>query len=1041
MRIRGASCYTGRAGPSRARIVTPVEPSRAHGAVGGYLMVGHVLRVMGVVLMGAVVSSSAAQECPPRTIYGQTPHDPNAPWQVGLSELSQEILRYDDFLLSRALVCDVHWWGLLAHDPGNGLQDCVDGEPVFRIGFHADVEGHPGEALCVYEVVPTITHTGLLYGRNELLYFSVDELAPCCPVSAGWVSIMGMGDPGCWFYWMTSPEGNGLSYLEYGYPVFEEFDLSFCLTEDAGPSFGACCFPVGLCQVREEAECLSGGGIWQGPGTNCEPNPCPQPTGACCFPDGRCQVLEEAECLSGGGVWQGPGVSCEPDPCPPAPGACCFPDGQCQVLLEVDCLAAYGGWRGEGTSCEPNPCAPSCLDWDQVSATGPTPPRSAFALAFDERRGVTVLFGGFDGSQPRNDLWEWDGHAWTRRQVSGSVPPARFAHAMTYDRGLGRVVVFGGMGVADSLGDTWLWDGVAGTWTEVTGNGPAPRIGAAMAYDAAGHDVLLFGGYDGEGFRADTWVFSNGIWIRLNATGPRGRAYHAMALSEVDRRVVLFGGVWDEGTLGDTWLWNGSAWQPAAGGPAPRASHGLAGDARGGVVLFGGEAGELSGGAAYPAMLDDLWYWDGSAWQPGPRGPGARAAVGMAFDGVRKVTVLHGGYDTGALGPLGDTWELDAAAPEFSLLPKPRTACLGDRAVFTVQAAGTGPLTYQWYRNGQPLMGGGNIAGATAAALRIDPVLAGDAGEYHVKVADVCGAVASPKVALTVPAATQITRPPADATALEGRVARFTVTALGADLQYAWFKDGQPLSDGGRITGTATRVLSITDARLADAGSYTVRVTGACGEVGSTPATLTVRGDADRDGVPDDEDNCPRVANPDQRDRDDDGVGDACDGCPADSDKTEPGVCGCGVPDADADGDGVPDCVDNCPAKPNADQLDTDDDGIGDACDDDQSGRPEPTADSAFIRGLIDLLRQRESEDVDHVRQVVNDALGLLNGLSGTDGAPTTPTDGDGQEPGQSEQPSPAAGLCPATSALMLSLSALGALGSRPRGHGRRRSS
>ncbi|MEW6199299.1 MAG: kelch repeat-containing protein [Planctomycetota bacterium] len=1001
-------------------------------------MVGHVLRVMGVVLMGAVISSSAAQECPPGTVHGQTPHDPNAPWQVGLSELSQEILRYDDFFLSPASVCDVHWWGLLAHDPGNGLQDCVDSEPVFRIAFHADVEGHPGEALCAYEVVPTITHTGLLYGRNELLYFSVDELAPCCPVSAGWVSIMGMGDPGCWFYWMTSPEGNGLSYREYGYPVFEEFDLSFCLTEDTGPPLGACCAPDGSCAVTAELECV---GVWQGPGTSCEPNPCPQPTGACCFPAGQCQVLEEAECLSGGGIWQGPGVPCEPDPCPPVPGACCFPDGQCQVLLEVDCLAAYGGWRGEGTSCEPNPCAPSCLDWDQVSATGPTPPRSAFALAFDERRGVTVLFGGFDGSQPRNDLWEWDGHAWTRRQVSGSVPPARFAHAMTYDRGLGRVVVFGGMGVAGSLGDTWLWDGVAGTWTEVTGDGPAPRIGAAMAYDAAGHDVLLFGGYDGEGFRADTWVFSSGMWIRLNATGPRGRAYHALALSEVDRRVVLFGGAWEEGTLGDTWLWNGSAWQPAAGGPAPRASHGLAGDARGGVVLFGGEAGELSGGAAYPAMLDDLWYWDGSAWQPGPRGPGARAAVGMAFDGVRKVTVLHGGYDAGALGPLSDTWELDAAAPEFALLPKPRTACLGDRAVFTVQATGSGPLTYQWYRNGQPLVSGGNIAGATAAALRIDPVLAGDAGEYHVKVADVCGVVASPKVALTVPAATQITRPPADATTLEGRGARFTVTALGADLQYVWLKDGQPLSDGGRIAGTATRVLSIADARLADAGSYTVRVTGACGEVGSTPATLTVRGDTDRDGVADDEDNCPQVANPDQRDSDDDGVGDACDGCPADPDKIEPGACGCGVPDADADGDGVPDCVDNCPTKRNADQLDADDDGIGDACDDDQSGRPEPTADSAFIRGLIDLLRQRESEDVDHVRQVVNDALGLLHGLSGTDGAPTTPTDGDGQEPGQSEQPSPAAGLCPATSALMLSLSALGALGSRPRGHGRRRSS
>ena len=41
------------------------------------------------------------------------------------------------------------------------------------------------------------------------------------------------------------------------------------------------------------------------------------------------------------------------------------------------------------------------------------------------------------------------------------------------------------------------------------------------------------------------------------------------------------------------------------------------------------------------------------------------------------------------------------------------------------------------------------------------------------------------------------------------------------------------------------------------------------------------------------------------------------------------------VPPTDTDGDTVPDSIDNCPNTPNADQIDTDGNGIGDACDDD----------------------------------------------------------------------------------------------------------
>ena len=98
--------------------------------------------------------------------------------------------------------------------------------------------------------------------------------------------------------------------------------------------------------------------------------------------------------------------------------------------------------------------------------------------------------------------------------------------------------------------------------------------------------------------------------------------------------------------------------------------------------------------------------------------------------------------------------------------------------------------------------------------------------------------------------------------------------------------------------------------------------------------------DSDGDGVGNSEDNCPNTSNTDQNDADGDGAGDVCDGCMDDPNKTEPGVCGCGVADTDSDGDGTADCNDICPGFD--DNVDSDGDGIPDGCDTEEELPPDP---------------------------------------------------------------------------------------------------
>ncbi len=189
--------------------------------------------------------------------------------------------------------------------------------------------------------------------------------------------------------------------------------------------------------------------------------------------------------------------------------------------------------------------------------------------------------------------------------------------------------------------------------------------------------------------------------------------------------------------------------------------------------------------------------------------------------------------------------------------------------------------------------------------------------------------------------------------------------------------------------------------------------------------------DSDGDGYPDSTDAFPHNAS-EWKDSDGDSKGDNSDKCPEDAEKTEPGICDCGVPDTDKDGDGIPDCHDQCPEDPKktepgkcgCDVPDTDRDGDGtpdcnEVCKEDPNktepgkcgcGIPEPGED-----GLCETVSKPEQPSVFPIDECPDDPGKTEKGICGC-GIPDADSDGDGtpdckeecpDDPGKTEK-----GIC-----------------------------
>jgi hypothetical protein len=175
---------------------------------------------------------------------------------------------------------------------------------------------------------------------------------------------------------------------------------------------------------------------------------------------------------------------------------------------------------------------------------------------------------------------------------------------------------------------------------------------------------------------------------------------------------------------------------------------------------------------------------------------------------------------------------------EDTNLPADASVVSGQPVTFTSDVIGSGPLGYQWLKNGT------NIAGATNASFTIPLVVNADAGSYSLVVTNSTSTNTTRAAQLVVTGTpVVITNPtqPADQYVVQGKPVTFNVVASGsAPVQYQWYFGATPIQDATNAS------YSIASVSLTNAGGYSVSVSNPVDSTNSRTASLTVL----RDTIP-----------------------------------------------------------------------------------------------------------------------------------------------------------------------------------------------
>ncbi len=249
------------------------------------------------------------------------------------------------------------------------------------------------------------------------------------------------------------------------------------------------------------------------------------------------------------------------------------------------------------------------------------------------------------------------------------------------------------------------------------------------------------------------------------------------------------------------------------------------------VSIIAGQSATFIVAAGGTTPLSYLWQKNGTVINGATAASYTTTAAAISDNGAQFSVVVSNA--SGSATSSGAILSVTAApvAPSISTQPASQTTTVGQTATFSVTAAGTAPLNYQWQKNGAA------ISGATSATYTTPSTgTADNGGQYSISVSNAAGSASSNAATLTVNSAPSIASQPTNQSVTAGQTATFSVTAAGtAPFTYQWKKNGAAIS-GATSASYTTAVTAVSD----NGAQFSAVVTNSVGSISSSTATLTV---------------------------------------------------------------------------------------------------------------------------------------------------------------------------------------------------------